>query len=52
MENTYIMSRFDPEHPELAIESREITAGTEVEAYRLIGEPIDGTYWQIIEPQP
>jgi hypothetical protein len=47
--NKYMMSRFDPADSAKAIETRPITAESEEDAYHLIGEPRDGTYWHVIE---
>jgi hypothetical protein len=49
--NRYTMHRFQPGHEDHAEEVRTITAESEDEAYQMIGEPIDGSYWQITDCQ-
>ncbi len=47
--NTYTMARFDPEDSDLRpLEHRNVSAESEDDAYRMMGEPFDRTYWQII----
>jgi hypothetical protein len=50
--NKYTMARFDPEHADQPLETRAVTADSETEACTMLGEPIDGSYWTVIDTEP